>query len=1333
MRRLPLLLLLAACVSDKEAGVLQEILDASFSVSGPEGLGVCSDAPVVVTGTIDPRYAGQELGSRVTVDGETEDRAVAIDNGGGWSIDVTDQVACTGDDDCTVEVTVYMETPDTVADEPLATSASTSFVITQDGELFYVDDDGDGFGAGAAERLCAGPDDALAGYARNDTDCEDGDDEVHPQATEQCNGIDDDCDDETDEGFDSVDYYPDADGDTFGDRDAQPTATCTGEAPDPSGWSTDNTDCNDAIDTTYPGAPEVCDDGEDNDCDGLADDLDPEGPESKLTYYLDEDGDGFYASEGVGSCEEPVVPYITYDPGSNGDCDDTVFEVNPGAAEVCLDGIDNNCNDLQDDDDPGVLDGTNTYATDMDGDGFVPSHYAVVQACEQPDDTALFDPKAPRDCNDANADANPGDFDGDGFDTCSLPIDCDDDPKTGAAFNWSDFDTDTSTTCDAAPDCDDNDPYLHGLDLDGDGYTLCDAVPDCNDNPGFASINPGAVETPADGIDQNCDTYEDCYEDRDNDSYGDDGPLKIAVRSDAVTAMGQGGAECDVPGLSSNNLDCYDAPNADGPNVRPGVDEVCNDGYDTDCDGLVDDDDDNIDASSIQDWVPDADSDGWAEDTPAIAACGAPDTFYVVYDPLAEVDCNDGDSTLNHDDDDGDLVSTCDTVPDCDDDDEYVFPGAFEPVADGFDQNCDGLEDCYADLDDDGFGDPDNIVSSATASDGPLGFDCVAAGDAIIAQDCEDDPGQGGFGINPYAAEIIADDVDQDCDGLDGCWVDADNDGEGDEAMIDEVLGADLDAGDHCYDPDNFWSDNTVDCNDGRSDIYTGALELVADGTDQNCDGGELCYIDFDEDTYGIGSTGLLTGSLDCEAADGFSDADDNDCDDTNNLVNPGAPEVAGNDIDDDCDTNEGCYEDADLDGFSASVTIDDAVAATTNCDAVAGWARTDEGDCDDVGPNAGIRYPGADELFCTGEVEDCDRSFDLVVNAGGEAPTGTPSEQIAEILLTQSDVEICDGTVAEVALSVTSDLRLHAATDATLSVVAGGADPIADVLNATLTLENLTLNNPSATQLTTDGGLIIVDGGELDFDGVTLTDGDTLGSGGAIYAVNAVLTLDDITCDDNVAGVDGGCLWHDGAFPAELGTFFTSGNSATRGGAVFAGRDVNWTTGACSLDSAEDGGCIYVDVTDVVTLDGVDLDGVATDSGGSIYSEGDLIYLSGTCNGSADFGGCIYVRDGGAYLGTGGLGPTIYGDAVSEGNAVYARAEVEIAGGLVVGNDDVGDLVTDIYVDANVTCWDSYTYIDANADVRSGSGDIASLTGDDFCSGALCSDDPGLVCDGVP
>ena len=178
MRRLPLLLLLAACVSDKEAGVLQEILDASFSVSGPEGLGVCSDAPVVVTGTIDPRYAGQELGSRVTVDGETEDRAVAIDNGGGWSIDVTDQVACTGDDDCTVEVTVYMETPDTVADEPLATSASTSFVITQDGELFYVDDDGDGFGAGAAERLCAGPDDALAGYARNDTDCEDGDDEV---------------------------------------------------------------------------------------------------------------------------------------------------------------------------------------------------------------------------------------------------------------------------------------------------------------------------------------------------------------------------------------------------------------------------------------------------------------------------------------------------------------------------------------------------------------------------------------------------------------------------------------------------------------------------------------------------------------------------------------------------------------------------------------------------------------------------------------------------------------------------------------------------------------------------------------------------------------------------------------------------------------------------------------------------------------------------------------------------------------------------------------------------------------------------------------------------
>ncbi len=60
----------------------------------------------------------------------------------------------------------------------------------------YVDDDGDGHGEpGDGMTSCAG----LAGYADNDGDCDDGDPAVNPDATDDCDGMDNDCDGETDE------------------------------------------------------------------------------------------------------------------------------------------------------------------------------------------------------------------------------------------------------------------------------------------------------------------------------------------------------------------------------------------------------------------------------------------------------------------------------------------------------------------------------------------------------------------------------------------------------------------------------------------------------------------------------------------------------------------------------------------------------------------------------------------------------------------------------------------------------------------------------------------------------------------------------------------------------------------------------------------------------------------------------------------------------------------------------------------------------------------------------------------------------------------------------
>ncbi len=53
---------------------------------------------------------------------------------------------------------------------------------------------------------------------------------------------------------------------------------------------------------------------------------------------------------GLGDTADMDVDADGYTP-AEGDCDDSDFDVNPGAAEDCFDGIDNDCDDLIDGDD----------------------------------------------------------------------------------------------------------------------------------------------------------------------------------------------------------------------------------------------------------------------------------------------------------------------------------------------------------------------------------------------------------------------------------------------------------------------------------------------------------------------------------------------------------------------------------------------------------------------------------------------------------------------------------------------------------------------------------------------------------------------------------------------------------------------------------------------------------------------------------------------------------------------------------------------------------------------------------------------------------------------
>ncbi len=187
------------------------------------------------------------------------------------------------------------------------------------------------------------------------TDCNDSDDSVYPGHGETCDGVDEDCDGTTDDDADNAHtYYADVDGDRYGD-DLRTTSACAA----PEGYVAIGGDCDDSLDTVYPGATEVCGNGEDDDCDDIVDD----DADDAITAYPDGDGDGWGDGDAVILCLLDEAHALDW-----GDCDDSNAGVNPGATEAC-DGTntDEDCDELADDDDDSVT-GESTFYYDGDRD-----------------------------------------------------------------------------------------------------------------------------------------------------------------------------------------------------------------------------------------------------------------------------------------------------------------------------------------------------------------------------------------------------------------------------------------------------------------------------------------------------------------------------------------------------------------------------------------------------------------------------------------------------------------------------------------------------------------------------------------------------------------------------------------------------------------------------------------------------------------------------------------------------------------------------------------------------------------------------------------------------
>ena len=466
-----------------------------------------------------------------------------------------------------------------------------------DAATWQLDADGDGYGdPDSVATACQQP----SGYVDDASDCDDAEEEIHPGASESCNGRDDDCDGETDEDMMET-WYADGDGDGFGDAGLS-YVSCDA----PKGYvAAKRADCDDGDAAVNPDAEELCD-GIDNDCDGETDEDDAV---DATASYADGDGDGYGDADlSYASCDAPKG-YVADDQ----DCDDGDPAINPEADERC-DGADTDCDGAVDEND--AIDALTSYA-DADGDGFGDAAYALT-ACHVPSGYVVGDDT---DCDDADASVHPDATE----DPCNdIDEDCDGTVDNSIAGVSTDYcaDADGDTFGDAT-DC------FSDWDLCGpfSGYTADDQ--DCDD--GDAAVNPDAEEL-CDGIDNDCDgdTDEDeaidaseWHPDLDGDGYGD--------AAQAVSA-------CSAPsGHVADDTDCDDTDAA----VNPGASEdECND-LDDDCDGDVDE----SAAGSPIELCVDGDGDGYgdADDCYHDWDLCAPASGYVA----DAGDCDDSDAAVN--------------------------------------------------------------------------------------------------------------------------------------------------------------------------------------------------------------------------------------------------------------------------------------------------------------------------------------------------------------------------------------------------------------------------------------------------------------------------------------------------------------------------------------------------------------------------------------------------------------------------------------------------------------------------------------------------------------
>ena len=647
-------------------------------------------------------------------------------------------------------------------------------------------------------------------------------DEAKPEA---CDGMDNNCDDEVDED------YPDTDGDgladcleTDKDDDGIPDVedNCEyvqnplqedfdvdgqGDAcdlDDDNDLAVDEEDCAPFEPAVHPGAQEICN-GEDDNCDGAADEGFPDLDNDGLADCVDEDLD---------------------DDGMKNPLDNCEYDFNPQQFDLDEDGEGDLCDD--DDDGDGAPDATDNCPTqsnggqeDLDGDG-------KGDVCDDDDDGD----GAPDNADNCPMTANPGqedlDLDGKGDacendtdgdtvpdpdDNCPLipnldQVDCDQD-GAGAACDDDDDgdgagDAEDNCPCLANPDQADLDNDGLGDDCDGDldGDGLANGLDNCQ-----VTFNPAQFDLDGDGEGDECD------DDIDGDGAQNDAdncPLLANEEQADLDQDGFGNA-CDKDDDGDLDPDVTDCAPLDNT-IHHEAEEAC-DGIDNNCQAGPDE------------GFPDADFDGEKdcvdEDIDGDGALNSGDCqpFNPAVHPEATEVCNGTDDNCNEEVDEGQGTLHCGKGV-CEHDVPACENGAVQfcnPFEGGGPELCDELDnDCDGETDEDFvLGDP---------CEAGVG-ECLATGELVCSEDgtkavCD--------AVEGESQPETCDELDNDCDGVVDndpvdCtvfFVDEDQDG----------IGGD-DSACLCVAAAPYLVEEGGDCDDSDQLLIT-ACALLGDGSD---------------------------------------------------------------------------------------------------------------------------------------------------------------------------------------------------------------------------------------------------------------------------------------------------------------------------------------------------------------------------------------------------------------------------------------------------------------------------------------------------------------------